>query len=180
MSDAARKWAGNVVDIGRVRTSKAKAKDAAPGEIRGHRIARLVGKGPRGPLVELAEAKGGQPVAARVSQSVDPVSLARAIAERQEALLVFESERADRPIIVGLLAPAGAPATARGDARAPVLEAIVDGDRLVLQGRDEIVLRCGDASITLRRNGRVVVRGTYVETRSAGVNRIKGGSVQIN
>lgn len=32
----------------------------------------------------------------------------------------------------------------------------------------------------LRRNGRVVIRGAYVETRSRGVNRIKGGSVQIN
>ena len=36
------------------------------------------------------------------------------------------------------------------------------------------------ASITLRRNGRLVVRGAYVETRAEGVNRIKGGSVKIN
>lgn len=60
------------------------------------------------------------------------------------------------------------------------VEALVDGDQVVVEGRDEIVLRCGEASITLRRNGRVVVRGTYVETRSEGVNRIRGGAVQIN
>jgi hypothetical protein len=61
-----------------------------------------------------------------------------------------------------------------------VLSATVDGKQVVLEAKDEIVLRCGQASITLRRNGRIVIRGTYVETRSSGVNRIKGGSVQIN
>ncbi|HEY6876702.1 MAG TPA: hypothetical protein VI299_01735 [Polyangiales bacterium] len=60
------------------------------------------------------------------------------------------------------------------------VEALVDGKRVVLDAQDEIVLRCGKASITLRRNGRIVIRGTHVETQSQGVNRIRGGSVQIN
>jgi hypothetical protein len=46
--------------------------------------------------------------------------------------------------------------------------------------QDEIVLECGSASVTLRRNGRVIIRGTYIETKSDGTNRIKGGQVQIN
>ncbi len=56
----------------------------------------------------------------------------------------------------------------------------VDGRRIELEGQEEVVLRCGQASITLRRNGRVVIRGAYVETRAKGTNRIKGGSVLIN
>jgi len=52
--------------------------------------------------------------------------------------------------------------------------------RITLEAQDEIVLQCGQASITLRRNGRIVIRGTYVESRSKGTNRIKGGSVLIN
>jgi hypothetical protein len=32
----------------------------------------------------------------------------------------------------------------------------------------------------LRKDGKVVVRGMYVETHSLGVNRIKGTSVKIN
>jgi hypothetical protein len=75
---------------------------------------------------------------------------------------------------------AAAPPAAKAESDAEPLEAIVDGKRVVLDARDEIVLRCGKASITLRRNGRIVIRGTYVETRSQGTNRIKGGSVQIN
>jgi hypothetical protein len=60
------------------------------------------------------------------------------------------------------------------------LDARVDGRRVEIEAADEIVLRCGQASIVLRRNGRVVIRGTYIETRSRGVNRVKGGSVEIN
>ena len=63
---------------------------------------------------------------------------------------------------------------------APVIEADVDGKRVRVTAQDEIVLECGSASITLRRNGRIIIRGTYVETRSEGTNRIKGGQVQIN
>jgi hypothetical protein len=69
------------------------------------------------------------------------------------------------------------------DARSAMLDPLdmrVDGRRVEIEAADEIVLRCGQASIVLRRNGRVVIRGTYVETRSRGVNRVKGGSVEIN
>jgi hypothetical protein len=61
-----------------------------------------------------------------------------------------------------------------------VSELAVDGDRKQIEGLKEIVLRCGKASITLRSDGRVIIRGTYVETRASGTNRIKGGAVHIN
>jgi hypothetical protein len=56
----------------------------------------------------------------------------------------------------------------------------VDGTRVRVTARDEVVIACGKASITLRRNGRVVIRGTHVETLSSGTNRIKGGQVRVN
>ena len=61
-----------------------------------------------------------------------------------------------------------------------VIEADVDGRRVRIIAKDEIVLECGQASVTLRRNGRIIIRGTYVETHSEGTNRIKGGQVRIN
>jgi hypothetical protein len=61
-----------------------------------------------------------------------------------------------------------------------VVEADVDGRRVRIVAREEIVLECGEASITLHRNGRIVIKGTYVETSSEGTNRIKGGQVRIN
>ena len=59
-------------------------------------------------------------------------------------------------------------------------EARVDGDRVVISADKEIVLQCGKASITLTRAGKILLRGAYLLSRSSGVNRIKGGSVQIN
>jgi len=76
------------------------------------------------------------------------------------------------------LAPAVAP-PAPG-AGATVIEADVDGRRVRIVAKDEIVFECGQASVTLRRNGRIIIRGTYVETHSEGTNRIKGGQVRIN
>jgi hypothetical protein len=106
-----------------------------------------------------------------------------AIANRQQAVVVFEGGDRSKPIVIGFIAPIEAPAPAVEPEQSPaphIIEADVDGKRVRVTAQDEIVLQCGSASITLRRNGRVVVRGTYVETHSDGTNRIKGGQVQIN
>ena len=44
----------------------------------------------------------------------------------------------------------------------------------------EIVLRCGDSSITLTRAGKVIIKGKYILNRSSGYNKIKGAAVEIN
>lgn len=56
----------------------------------------------------------------------------------------------------------------------------VDGQRVHIEGKEEIVLKCGSASITLTKSGKIVLRGKYLVSRSSGVNRILGGSVQVN
>lgn len=59
-------------------------------------------------------------------------------------------------------------------------DVVVDGSRVVIEGKDEVVLKCGEASITLNKNGKISIRGKYLLNRSSGVNRIMGGSVQVN
>ena len=56
----------------------------------------------------------------------------------------------------------------------------LNGRRLEFNADEELVLRCGKSSITLTQAGKVLIRGEYLLSRSSGVNRIKGGSVQIN
>ena len=105
----------------------------------------------------------------------------------QEVVLTFENGDPALPIILGFIQPPPSPGEAHSDAPAAradsamqVIEADVDGKRVRIVAQDEIVLQCGEASVTLRRNGRIVIRGTYVETCSEGTNRIKGGQVRIN
>jgi hypothetical protein len=62
----------------------------------------------------------------------------------------------------------------------PHISAEVDDQRIVLTAEREIVLRCGEASVTLTRAGKVVIKGTYVLSRSSGYNKIKGAAVDIN
>src|SRR5439155_24196605 len=50
------------------------------------------------------------------------------------------------------------PRPRRAGPEAVVFEADADGARVRICARDEVVIACGQASITLRRNGRVVIR----------------------
>ena len=96
---------------------------------------------------------------------------------RKEAQVVSLETPVTEPTPTGAEA---VPAAAAAGAAAVDITADVDGRRVRIVAQDEIVLECGQASITLRRNGRIIVRGTYVETHSDGTNRIKGGQVRIN
>lgn len=56
----------------------------------------------------------------------------------------------------------------------------VDDKGIVIEAQREIVLRCGESSITLRKDGKIVVRGRQLLSRASQTNRIQGGSVFIN
>ncbi len=57
---------------------------------------------------------------------------------------------------------------------------VVDGKKVQIEAQDEIILKCGESSITLTKAGKIMIRGKYLLNRSTGVNRILGGSVQVN
>jgi uncharacterized protein (DUF2345 family) len=63
---------------------------------------------------------------------------------------------------------------------ASLVSAQVDDQRVVLSAEREIVLRCGEASITLTRAGKVIIKGAYILSRASGYNKIKGAAVDIN
>ncbi len=144
-------------------------------------LGRLLDWDDEGPWVDYPGNPRGRMRARVASPSIEPVvtprrsgKAAHAPVEREVVLLVDPQQR-QPPVLLGYLAPA---VPARRDESDIV--ARVDGRRIELDGRDEIVLRCGEASITLRRNGRIAIRGIDVETRAAGSNRIRGGTVDIN
>ena len=136
-------------------------------------LGHLVAWDDKGPLVDFDGNPRG-PVRARVTTTGARVQTRAPNAVGQEIVLLVDARPGRPPILLGFLQPLA------GTTGQSELEARIDGRRVELEGRDEIVLRCGEASITLRRNGRVVIKGIQVETRAAGVNRIKGGSVSIN
>lgn len=95
----------------------------------------------------------------------------------QDVVLMFEQGDAGRPIVMGLLrGHVGWPL----DKKPATVEVDVDGQRMVVSAKEQLVLRCGKASITLTKAGKVMIEGEYIVSRSNGVNRVKGGSVQLN
>jgi hypothetical protein len=120
------------------------------------------------PLVTFGDSRESCPVQARSTVELTVCQIGHEVA------LVFERGDLAKPIILGCILPQS-PAQ-----REASLDAMSDGEKLVLSAKQEIVLRCGRSSITLTRAGKVIIRGAYLLSRSSGVNRIKGGSVQIN
>ncbi len=152
------------------------AADAATAQ-----IATIVSVDDGVPVLDIGD---GPTVAGRLAIAATAARLDAAIRERHPVVVLFEHGDRRRPIVVGFLetrprAARPAPRKAAGKPM-PFVDVDADGRRLRVTAQDEIVLQCGKASITLRRNGRVILRGTYVESHSDGTNRIKGGQVQIN
>ena len=92
--------------------------------------------------------------------------------------LLFEGGDPKLPLVIGKIQQTRETTDHDQGESANIAE--LDGESIVLSARQNITLKCGKASITLTRAGKVVIRGTYLLNRSSGVNRIKGGSVQIN
>lgn len=80
------------------------------------------------------------------------------------------------PVILGIvretLSPAGREAAPAASAALPA--------RLVLGAQNQIELRCAKSSITLNSDGKVVIKGSHLVSRSSGPNKIQGASIAIN
>ena len=114
---------------------------------------------------------GGAPVATRARSTVDlhELDLGR------EVVVAFENGDRHLPIVTGVLGRADG-----GLVGAAQVEVSADGTRFVIDATQEIVLRCGAASITLTHSGKVLIEGTSVQSRATGTNRLIGGMVELN
>lgn len=123
------------------------------------------------------------PLPARVAASVKERLEKRSGSEANAILLLFENGDPGKPVIFDMVAEriaAPRPDSADEEQSAPGQDICIDGRSINYNAKDQIVLRCGKASITLTKAGKIIIRGAYLLNRSSGVNRIKGGSVQIN
>jgi hypothetical protein len=140
---------------------------------KGSAIGRLVDFSKSGDyLVEFESSGSRTPVPAR---SIIPLGHQD---RGKEVVLLFDRGDAGKPIVMGLLVPRRQPEDGRNQDQTIRVE--VDGESIEFNAGSQIVLRCGEASITLTKAGKILISGTYVLSRSSGLNRIKGGSIQLN
>lgn len=67
-----------------------------------------------------------------------------------------------------------------GPRRTPAPRAETKPDELVIEAKKQITFRCGEGSITLRGDGKVLIKGKDLVSHAKRMNRIKGGAVAIN
>jgi len=97
-------------------------------------------------------------------------------------LLMFENNNPSKPIIIGLIndTPFPLDSASHNFAAEKGRDVYIDGKKMVFTAKDEILLKCGKSSILLRRDGKVVIKGENLISRSSMSNKIKGSSVSIN
>lgn len=99
-------------------------------------------------------------------------------------LIIFENGDPFLPVIVGVVRDTLYHNEASKEVvfspGKPKPDVAVDGEKLIIDAKQEIVLRCGKSSITLKKDGKIVVRGTQITSRASAMNKIKGGAVSIN
>jgi hypothetical protein len=104
--------------------------------------------------------------------------IVRAARRERRAIVVRTADEAPRWILIGLVRDrVGEKAR---EAKPGRLEVTVDGEKVKLEAEHDIELKCGQASITLRYDGRIEVRGTHILSASRGPNRVKGATIALN
>jgi|SRR4051812_33113261 hypothetical protein len=108
----------------------------------------------------------------------EPVTLARG-----DSVLVWHSGREiDRGVALGRIGPSRAPAATPLDDEAIAARPVsVDApEELVIEAKKSMTLRVGNGSITIRGDGKILIKGSDLVSHAQRTNRIRGGAVSIN
>ncbi len=134
--------------------------------IEGVVIGALIGFEKGRPLVVFAGNKQDHAIAARSTCELTYDMIGCDLA------LLFEGGDPAKPMIVGRIVE-----PVRNDVMPSVIR---DGELVRITAQDQLELRCGKASIVMKKDGHITIRGTYVISHASAANRIRGGSVNLN
>jgi hypothetical protein len=126
-----------------------------------------------GVLLEIGAS--GSPIVDYSGNELGPIPARTAIASANAGdtvLLVFDGGDPTRPIVVGVVRD--------HFEKSQPQRLKIAAKEIVVEGTEEVSLRCGESSLTLRKDGKAVLKGREVLSRASRTNRIKGATVQLN
>jgi len=137
------------------------------------------------PLVNFPGNAAGHPIVATSILTLPQQQINR------QVILSFMGGKVDKPVITGFIRSLLHDMLERFDASQTdnhldikaginVDDVRIDDNKLLFEAKDEIVIRSGESSITLKKDGTILLRGTKISTRSTGENRIMGASIHLN
>lgn len=100
-----------------------------------------------------------------VTSESDPLH----VSPGDEVFVMMPQRDEGRGVVLGRIGPSVDPAPPRD---LP--------DEVVLEAKKGLVLRVGEGSITIRADGKILIKGKDLVSHAKRMNRIKGGSVSLN
>ncbi|MCF6336671.1 MAG: DUF6484 domain-containing protein [Gammaproteobacteria bacterium] len=169
-------------NIQAVNETRSSPSHILPGEIV---IGTMTGINEQGqPLIDFPDNTAGHTLAA-----ITTLDLTQQHTGRQVALL-FANGNMYTPVVIGLIHSPLQDMLERfnpsqtdnnnQESEIKVDDIHIDGKKLIIEAKEEIVLQCGKSSIMLNKEGKISLRGTKISTRSTGTTRIMGASVHLN
>ncbi len=121
------------------------------------------------------------PVKARITSSVKKQLENHTDLKNAEVLLAVDADNGSSPIIIDtLFSYIDEVADQASVELSDTPETIkVDGKKVLIEGKDEIVLRCGESKIIMKEN-KIVIHSKNIKTHATKNNKIKGGLIKIN
>ncbi len=119
----------------------------------------------------------GKPLVVFAGNPKDHAIAARSTTELTYAMigcdlaLLFEGGDPAKPLIVGRIVD---------PVQLETPSVIRDGELVRVTAQEQLELRCGKASIIMKKDGHITIRGTYLISHASAANRIRGGSVNLN
>jgi hypothetical protein len=136
------------------------------------------------PGIIMVSCNGNPPVPARLISGIDRQELAKKENAGREVLVVFNGGNPELPIITGIMENVLEDLVSMEIVSDPIEKApvktVVDKKQILIEAENEIVLQCGLGSIILRKDGKIVIKGTRIMSRASGTNKVKGSSVSLN
>jgi hypothetical protein len=105
------------------------------------------------------------------ARTCDPLGTANlgSLSEGDEVFVWLPAHDEERGVVLGRIAVAAA--------RPQPTEV---PDELVIEAGRQLTLRVGEGSITIREDGKILIKGKDLVSHAQRMNRIKGGAVSIN
>ena len=144
-------------------------------------ITYITGTNKKGDVLVAIKEEDAKP--ARLVSGLDRNELIKDEYIGREVLVVFPEGNTDIPVIIALMEnPIDQLVSLEieDDEKKQEKDFKIDGKQVTIEAENEIVMKCGKASILLRNDGKIIIKGTHLLSRSSGPNRIKGASVGIN
>ncbi len=120
-----------------------------------------------------------EPKSAKLVSTVDRYTLAQEKSIGRQVLVVFENGDPNLPVITGVMENVLEDIIEIEMPEEPV-RATIDDKKQLFEAKEQITLKCGQASITLNKHGKIIIKGAEVISRASGTNKIKGSNIQLN